>query len=149
MQEHMSAKDWREKYGEAMPSFTLPVIKKVVNEVNKLTEHDIQKQILERLGFLKNGFFWRENSGAVKIENNGKTRFFRAGITGIADIMGVYKGIPIAIEVKRPGKKQSLDQKAFQQRFEICGGLYMICTDSAEIIQQLEAHVLQLRKKRN
>ncbi len=102
------------------------------------TEHQIQATILDRLGFLKDSFFWRQNSGMAKSEYKGKTRFWRSGIAGIADIMGVYKGKAIAIEVKRPKKKQSDDQIAFQQRFEECGGIYVVCSDATAIVKQID-----------
>lgn len=103
------------------------------------TEHEIQSSILERLNFLKNAFFWRENSGLVRIPGaNGKDRMFRAGISGIADIMGIWNGTPIAIEVKRPGKKPTPNQIAFKVRYEMCGGVYVVCTDAAEVVRQIE-----------
>ncbi len=106
------------------------------------SEHDIQKRILERLGFLKkDGFFWRENSGQFALESKGKKRFFRAGVTGIADIMGIYKGRGVAIEVKRPETKDkvSLTQKAFLQRYRECGGIAFVCDDDKEVIKLLES----------
>lgn len=105
------------------------------------TEHEIQNTILDRLGFVNKGFFWRENSGLMKLESKGKERFFRAGTPGIPDIMGVYDGFPVGIEVKRPGKKQSVDQKAFQQRFDQCGGIYIVCTDATQIVNQIMAAI--------
>lgn len=102
------------------------------------TEHEIQNTILERLNFVKNGFFWRENSGLMTAEYKGVKRMWRAGIAGIADVMGLWQGTPIAIEVKRPGKKPSPDQLAFKRRFEECGGIYIVCTDAATVVKQLE-----------
>ncbi len=105
------------------------------------TEHEIQSTILERLKFLNQAFFWRENSGLMKLGTPDKERFFRAGTPGIPDIMGIWNGIPIGIEVKRPGKKQSVDQKAFQQRFEQCGGVYIVCTDASQVVSQINTSV--------
>lgn len=102
------------------------------------TEHQIQSSILDRLGLLSGAFFWRENSGLLRVGQPGSERFFRAGIAGIPDIMGVYKGRSVGIEVKRPGKKQSADQKAFERRFDECGGIYVLCTDATQVISQIE-----------
>lgn len=158
MQEHMSAKDYRQIMDidnifsdpEYDTEFTRKNVKKSFKKLKKLmsepTEHDIQKLILERLGFLKNGFFWRENSGLMKIESEGNSRFFRAGIPGIPDVMGVYRGKPVGIEVKRPGKKQSVDQKAFEQRYKQCGGIYIVCMDATQIVSQLEYAILESEK---
>lgn len=114
----------------------------------ELTEHEIQSNILERLAFLKKAFFWRENSGAFALEHGGKKRFFRAGTPGIADIMGVYKGVPIAIEVKRPTTKNnvSADQKAFLQRFNECGGVGIVCWDDSTVVQQINEAISNLLK---
>lgn len=104
------------------------------------TEHEIQSNILERLAFEKEGFFWRENSGSFNLGTEGNKRFFRAGIKGIADIMGIYKGRGVAIEVKRPKTKNnvSLDQKAFLARFKQCGGIAVVCWDDETVIDQLK-----------
>lgn len=118
---------------------------KTINGMPMPTEHEIQSTILERLAMLPGGFFWRENSGTFQVGEEGNKRFFRAGIKGIADVMGVYKGYAIAIEVKRPGKKQSVDQRAFQQRFDQCGGVYLVCTDATTIVRDIEASI-QFRK---
>lgn len=67
---------------------------------------------------------------------------------GVADILGI--GRPewwapgttsckaIAIEVKRPGNKQSPDQLIFQKDWEIAGGLYMVARDSHEVEAQFK-----------
>lgn len=124
----------------------IKVIDKKVKQAQVIaTEHQIQSAILDRLGLLKNGFFWRENSGLMKLGSPGKERYFRAGINGIADIMGVFNGFSIAIEVKRPGKKQSADQIAFQRRFEECGGVYVLCVDSTRVVDQIN-EALSARK---
>lgn len=160
--QRMSAADWRKQVGadEAEPenpyasnlaqAHSKMATSKVLDGAGSTgknyglpqpTEHEIQNAILDRLGFVNKGFFWRENSGLMKLENKGKERFFRAGTPGIPDIMGVFDGFPVGIEVKRPGKKQSLDQKAFQQRFDQCGGIYIVCTDSTQIINQIMAAI--------
>jgi len=104
------------------------------------TEHEIQSNILERLSFLKEGFFWRENSGSFNLGTENNKRFFRAGIKGIADIMGVYKGMGVAIEVKRPSTKNNVSehQKAFLRRFKECGGIAIVCWDDADVINLID-----------
>lgn len=154
MIEHISSKDFRKQFIEpaqreqkADENFMKQLTKQVTTNKKKTSikslgrsEHDIQSNILERLAFLKDGFFWRENSGQFSLESGGKKRFFRAGISGISDIMGVWKGKPVAIEVKRPETKKnvSADQKAFLQRFRDCGGIGIVCWDDKEVINLLE-----------
>jgi len=107
----------------------------------KQTEHRIQSAILERLGYVKNGYFYRQNSGMVKSEYGGKTRMWRAGVPGIADIMGVYHGYAVAIEVKQPGKKLNPNQIQFREKFILAGGIYFICTDAIDVVSQLATEI--------
>lgn len=147
MQERMTAKDYRKMVtGPALAedladeAFTKQVLKPLPKKIGE-SEHDIQKRILERLGFLTGGFFWRENSGQFALEHKGKKRFFRAGVKGIADIMGIYKGRGVAIEVKTPETKNkvSWSQKAFLERFKECGGIAFVCWDDKEVVPMLES----------
>jgi hypothetical protein len=146
MTEHMSAAKYRRQFIDkgAMPdnefdSTLKEIDRRQTKKLPQPTEHEIQSSILERLGLLSGAFFWRENSGLMQVGTPDKKRFFRAGTPGIPDIMGVYKGRPVGIEVKRPNKKQSIDQRAFQQRFDQVGGIYIVCTDSTQIVAQIEA----------
>ena len=50
---------------------------------------------------------------------------------GISDIIGIYKGRYLAIEVKRPGKSPSDKQQAFLERVDSQGG-FAICVHSWE-----------------
>ena len=164
MTEHISAKDWKAQYGGEKDinkkilyksilgpmgcKLTKPKKKRATVTNIERTEHEIQSNILERLNFLKNAFFWRENSGAFALEHQGKKRFFRAGTPGIADIMGLWNGVPVAIEVKRPKTKKnvSVDQKAFLQRFRDCGGVGIVCWDDSIVVKQIEEAISNLPK---
>src|SRR5512140_1699167 len=46
---------------------------------------------------------------------------------GLPDRMGIYKGKPLAIEFKRPKGVLNDAQKAFREKFEKEGGLYIEC----------------------
>jgi hypothetical protein len=87
-------------------------------------ESDVQNAIFEYLAILPGCFTWRNNSVGVfdpikKIyrKNNGKF-----SINGVADILGIYLGRPLAIEVKGYGGKLSPHQKDFLAKFEVAGG---------------------------
>lgn len=45
---------------------------------------------------------------------------------GIADLIGVYRGRAVAIEVKAGNNTQSDDQIAFQAAWERAGGIYIL-----------------------
>ena len=90
--------------------------------MNMVTEHELQKIILEYLN-LKGHFAWRNNTGAMVAEYKGKKRFWRAGIKGSSDILGVAKdGKFIAIECKGKGKYPTREQKDFLLEVERRGG---------------------------
>ncbi len=137
---NMTAKQYQESIAKPAKNRYKKSKKRTTVKGIERTEHEIQSNILQRLALAKNCFFWRENSGQFALETNGKKRFFRAGIKGIADIMGVYKGSPVAIEVKRPTTKKnvSADQKAFLQRYRECGGIAIVCWDATKVIELIE-----------
>lgn len=102
-----------------------------------MLEKEIQKVILQWLRLQKDAFVWRQNSGAVTRTYNGKTRFYRnQDVEGIADIIGIWKGRPLAIEVKRPGGIPSDTQRAFLQEFENHGGIAIVAT-SLESVEKV------------
>ncbi len=138
MKHRISAEEYRKLHGlsPVKSNKKKPAQTKPVGYGKK--EKDIQNAILGRLKFVKNGFFWRENSGMIKAEYKGKVRMWRSGIKGISDIMGIYNGIGVAIEVKRPGNKPTPFQIAFMERYSLCGGIAFVCDDDSKVLKQLE-----------
>ncbi len=149
MSQRMSAAEYRQQVVGELPEsvLNLSVKKKssVKRGVPEPTEHEIQNTILERLKYIPRAFFWRENSGLMTAEYKGVKRMWRAGIPGIADIMGIFDGYLVAIEVKRPGKKPSQDQLAFKRRIEECGGIYIVSTDAIQVVSQIMASISMLK----
>jgi hypothetical protein len=90
------------------------------------SESRIMLLILSRLHLLPASFFWRANTGVASAPGGRTIRF---GVPGQADILGVYLGRFIAIEVKRPGQKQSPAQTEFQTAINRAGGIYIVATD--------------------
>jgi len=69
----------------------------------------------------------RNNVGAYK-DNYGN--FVRYGLgTGSSDLIGIYKGIFIACEVKKKGKKPTETQKKFLLMVLKNGGIGFVCDD--------------------
>ena len=99
-------------------------------------ESDIIKVILEYLAY-NNIFSWRNNTGAFPIETGaGKRRYFRAGIPGMSDILGVLPdGRILAIEVKTVKGRVSPLQNAFITVINRYGGLAFV----ARSIEDVEA----------
>ena len=76
---------------------------------NNRLESSIQSSIMKALR--KQGGLWL------------KTRESLAGVSGISDIIGCYRGRFIAIEIKRPGEKPRADQQAYLEIVKRCGGI--------------------------
>ena len=119
---------------------------------NGILEKDIQKSILEWMGYQKKLFFWRQNSGARaenytrKSDGQNSRHFFRtASVDGISDILGVWAGLPLAIEVKRPGEKPTENQENFLTRFAEAGGISIVAHSLGEVQGSLKK-VLELQE---
>lgn len=82
-------------------------------------EKDIQREICDWLAF-HSYFFWRSNNIPVFGRSNDGVRRFRAlpkyTPRGLPDIMVIFHGKFIAIEVKRAGAKLRPEQVDFCQR---------------------------------
>lgn len=91
------------------------------------TEKQIQDFTIELLN--KAGWFvWRNNTGSFAIGEAGHKRWFRSGIKGSADIIGVTPtGHMAAVEVKRnKNKKPSIDQALFLDEIRKRGGVAVV-----------------------
>lgn len=105
--------------------------------VLKETEASIQRTIMDYLT-VRRIFHWRQNSGAFPGEYKGKKRFVRfTSIKGVSDILGIYKGRLLAIEVKRPGEKPTVDQLAFMESVKAAGGIAFVARDLGDVIHGL------------
>src|SRR5262245_36942321 len=103
-------------------------------------ERDIQRQLLQWLR-LRGVFCWRQNSGALVKANGRPIRF--NGAEGCSDILGLLPGgrfapprdygVPLAVEVKRPGQKPTLKQSAFLEAFRGGGGIAIVATSIGDV----------------
>ena len=92
--------------------------------VMKLSEREITKQIREYLA-IQHVFHWKNWQGL-------------GSAPGVADILGIYKGKPLAIEVKTEKGKLSTNQALFLEQFRAEGGIAIIArsvSDIADIIR--------------
>ena len=88
----------------------------------KLTEKDITKAIrdlLKALGI----WHWKQWQGSMSQPK------------GVSDILGIYQGRMVAIEVKRPGRKPTPQQQAFLDRVKREGGI-AFWADSVEAVME-------------
>ncbi len=95
-----------------------------------MREAVIQDQIRLALGGDRRCVFFRNNCGVA--QRNGHTIRFGVGSPGGADLIGLFNGRFIAIEVKTPIGRQTPEQKLFQQLIESKGGVYVILRSADE-----------------
>ncbi len=98
-------------------------------------EAEILRAIRVRLGKRTDVKLWRINSGAFRDANRRLVR--TVSVNGMPDLIGVGpRGVFIGIEAKRPGGRQSEDQRRFQRALEAVGGIYILarCADEAEAL---------------
>jgi hypothetical protein len=92
------------------------------------TESQFAGEVLLKLNAISGCYAWKVHMGAY-------------GISGVADILCCLKGKFVAIELKRPGKYEDVNegltenQKAFGSRVRRAGGMYIVA-DSWETISE-------------
>ncbi len=109
-------------------------------------ERDIQASIVTVLkahGILA----FRMNTGAMGGTHKGKPWYVRFGFPGMADVLAfpirthhhlVRCPIPLWIEFKRPGQKQSPDQEHFQFIVEQAGHSYLLARSASEVLDWIK-----------
>lgn len=95
----------------------------------KVREADILRSIVDYLK-LRRVFFWRQNAGGYKTDAG---HFIHYGTKGVPDICVIKAGF-IGLEVKRPGGKQSPDQKLFEEALIAAGGRYHVVDSIDEVV---------------
>jgi hypothetical protein len=97
-------------------------------------EKDIQRGILDYLT-LKGHFVHIIKAGGFKKSYKGKDYFIRTAKKGTVDLLGVTKaGRALAIEVKRPGGKPTLEQQEFLADYNKRGGLGLVAYSVDNVI---------------
>lgn len=83
----------------------------------------------------------RVNNTGTIIQRGGKTFFGRRKHEqkGVADVLACWKGWPLALEIKAPGKKQRPEQVDWQIEWQKGGGLYAVIWDVEQVERILEA----------
>lgn len=95
------------------------------------TEKATQKSCMQFLSD-KGIFYYRQNSGTFQGSGGG---FYQMGVSGAPDIVIVYHGRFIGVEVKdkKLSAKQSPSQVKFQADLERAGGTYLLIRDVEEL----------------
>lgn len=105
-----------------------------------MSEKDLCNQIIEFLNY-NGAYCWRTNSGAIRATYKGKERLIRMNRAGTSDILGVYHGKFIAIEVKLPKTIKSVTeaQKMFLQAIRDHGGIAGVATTPEDALSLLNS----------
>lgn len=101
-----------------------------------MSECDTQEAIIDLIQH-RGGLAIRINSGAIRIEGE-KPRYFRGAKKGTSDIIALYCGKYLAIEVKSGKNKPTPEQLEFGRRVRDAGGLFLVAYDVDAVISLLE-----------
>jgi hypothetical protein len=83
--------------------------------------------------------FWRNNTGALSIGDEGKKRFVRFGEPGLPDIIGIMaNGRFLGLECKRPSGVISKPQAEFVAMADGCGAVCGVVRSIDDVQKLLE-----------
>jgi penicillin-binding protein-related factor A (putative recombinase) len=105
-------------------------------------EKDVQNSICEYLK-LHSYFFWRNNTMPVFSRNNAGNMAFRSmgkyAMKGLPDIILIFKGKFVGIEVKRQGiNALRPEQIKFQELCIAHGAIYVVVHSLEELVDNLK-----------
>lgn len=94
-----------------------------------MEETEIKKNIIRRLNLIPG--CWAASFNASQIGSQQMVP------KGCSDILCCYRGKFIAIECKKPGKKQSVSQVVFEEKIRRAGGKYILATDWETVAKEI------------
>lgn len=107
-----------------------------------MTESQLQDAIRLELGRDPDLVLWRNNVGMAWMRNGSPVRFGVGG-PGASDLVGVYRGRAVFVEIKTPIGRQTPEQKMFQQLVERKSGIYVVLRS----VDDARAWLLSLRQE--
>jgi len=87
----------------------------------------LQNTIKKKLNDLDRSFFFKVHGGPMQM-------------AGISDLVGIYKGRFVAIEIKTPENKKGATklQQWFIKKVNHCGGIGFVARSSEEVFEKME-----------
>lgn len=87
---------------------------------------------------------WSNNTGMGR--DMKSDRVIKFGLKGSSDIIGIYKGLFLGIEVKTGRGKQSKHQKNFEEMVCSMGGIYVVIreTNVEQVLDIVEQEWLEI-----
>lgn len=102
--------------------------------MSKRSEREIQDAIMMEASQL-GATVWRNNTGMLYNRRGTPVKY---GLCkGSSDIIGIWQGRFLAIEVKRPNKKATKDQQRFIDHVNAKGGIAFVCDDEKKLKEML------------
>lgn len=109
--------------------------------VAPVTEGHIMDAVRLALGREPGLCLWRNNIGVAEMRGAPGQRAhvvrFGVGSPGGADLIGLYRGRFLAIEIKTPTGRLSAEQRTFGQLVTRLGGVYAVVRGEAEAVELL------------
>ncbi len=98
------------------------------------SEKQILKIIKDYLDYQKDVYYIRNNSVSGRfLRKDGSQGWINNSKKGAPDLILLYKGRWIGLEVKTKKGKQSLEQQETQKHIQKCGGDYAIVRSAGEV----------------
>lgn len=105
---------------------------------NTVSESQLQDGIRLALGQMPDVTLWRNNVGHAVMKGGARVTFGVGGPGG-SDLIGMFRGRFLAVEIKTPRGRQSPEQRQFQQLVESKRGIYLMPRSVQHAIDMLEA----------
>jgi penicillin-binding protein-related factor A (putative recombinase) len=99
------------------------------------SEKQLCHQIIEFLNY-QGAYCWRVNSGAIRDQKGYMVKMAKAGTS---DILGIYKGRFLALEVKKPETRKNVTEKQteFLETIKKNGGIAAVVTSPEEALHAI------------
>ncbi|MGE0206104.1 MAG: hypothetical protein AB7E70_19660 [Hyphomicrobiaceae bacterium] len=108
-----------------------------MNVSSRMRESEIQDAVRLELGDVRKYpelVLWRNNVGQM-IDKDGRRVVFGVGGKGAADLLGLWSGRFVAIELKTDRGRQTDEQRRFELLIQSKGGVYVVLRSVEEARQ--------------
>lgn len=113
----------------------VPSVKKT-----KPSEKDIENAILQALQFIPESKFWKNQSVGIYDPTRKTFRSrSRYQIKGVSDILGIWRGRMVCIEVKSAKGRLSPEQASFLEEMRNLGALSLVARSVSDVLHALKS----------
>lgn len=105
-------------------------------------ENEVQKAIMQYLWYNKIFFYRNNNFPAYDTKRKAYRQMPPGTMRGVSDIVGIYKGKPFYIEVKKPEPDKTYpakEQKDFIKKVQDEGGIAFVARSIDDVIAGLKS----------